>query len=88
VALRAEGGGSANAFLLLFQADLLGIRVVVGAERVTTALGAGALAALALGLRDGPPEPAPGHRYEPELSRDDADRLFAGWQRALGRALH
>ena len=42
--LRADGGATANAFLMQFQADLLGIPVEVAAERETTALGAAALA--------------------------------------------
>ena len=43
--LRADGGASANGFLMQLQADLLGIPVEVAAERETTALGAAALAA-------------------------------------------
>ena len=43
--LRADGGATANGFLMQFQADLLGIPVEVAAERETTALGAAALAA-------------------------------------------
>ncbi len=43
--LRADGGATANAFLMQFQSDLLGIPVEVAAERETTALGAAALAA-------------------------------------------
>jgi glycerol kinase len=85
--LRADGGGTANPFLMQFQADLLGIPVEVALERETTALGAAALASLALGLRDGPPEPPPGTRYEPKLSRDEAELLYAGWRQALGRTL-
>ena len=42
--LRADGGASANGFLMQFQADLLGCPVEVAAERETTALGAAALA--------------------------------------------
>ena len=49
-ALRADGGASANGFLMQFQADLLGLPVEVAAERETTALGAAVLAGLALGL--------------------------------------
>ncbi|HKP19750.1 MAG TPA: glycerol kinase GlpK [Gaiellaceae bacterium] len=86
-ALRVDGGGSANPFLMQFQADVLGIPVEVAAERETTALGAGALAALALGLRDAPPAAAPGARYEPTFSREHADHLYAGWQQALRRTL-
>ena len=43
--LRVDGGATANAFLMQFQADLLGLPVEVAAERETTALGAAALAA-------------------------------------------
>ena len=43
--LRVDGGATANAFLMQFQSDLLGIPVEVAAERETTALGAAALAA-------------------------------------------
>jgi glycerol kinase len=85
--LRVDGGGTANPFLMQFQADLLGVPVEVAVERETTALGAAALAALALGQRDQPPEPAPGARYEPTLPRDEAERLYAGWLEALRRAL-
>ena len=85
--LRADGGGTANPFLMQFQADLLEIPVEVAGERETTALGAAALAALALGLRDRPPEPPPGTRYEPKLPREEAELLYAGWRQALRRAL-
>src|SRR5712691_7422945 len=84
--LRADGGATANAFLMQFQSDLLGIPVEVAAERETTALGAAALAALALGLRDRAPEPPPGTRYEPKLPREEAELLYAGWRQALSRA--
>ncbi|HZO62999.1 MAG TPA: glycerol kinase GlpK [Gaiellaceae bacterium] len=86
-ALRVDGGASANPFLMQFEADLLGVPVEVAAERETTALGAAALAALALGLRDGPPEPQPASRYEPRLPREEAERLYAGWREALRRTL-
>ena len=42
--LRADGGASANGFLIQHQADLLGIPVEVAADLETTALGAAALA--------------------------------------------
>jgi glycerol kinase len=85
--LRADGGAAANAFLMQCQADLLGRPVEVAAERETTALGAAALAAVALGLREGPPAPRPGTRYEPQLERDRADELRAGWRDAVRRTL-
>jgi glycerol kinase len=77
-ALRADGGATANGFLMQFQADLLGVPVEVSAERETTALGAAALAA---GRETGI---VVGAVYEPERSPDEVEDLRAGWQRALG----
>src|SRR5205823_13742629 len=48
--LRADGGASANAFLMQLQADLAGRPVEVAAERETTAIGAAALAGLGAGV--------------------------------------
>jgi len=84
--LRADGGAAANAFLMQFQADVLGIPVEVAAEREQTALGAALLAGLAVGVWERPmPSPA-GRRYEP-APRDETERLYAGWRDALRRAL-
>ena len=89
--LRADGGASANGFLMQLQADLLGCPVEVAAEPETTALGAAALAGLALGVW---PDSATlarhlrrGARYEPASARDEVERLRAGWRVALRRAL-
>ncbi len=50
VELRADGGASANAWLMQFQADILGVPVVLGATSETTALGAAYLAGVGAGL--------------------------------------
>jgi glycerol kinase len=84
--LRADGGQTANRFLMQFQADVLGIPVEVAAEREQTALGAALLAGLAVGLFDEARPTGGGIRYEPAMPRDDADRLYAGWLDALRRA--
>jgi glycerol kinase len=47
--LRADGGATANRFLMQLQADLLGIPVEVAAEREQTGIGAALLAGLAVG---------------------------------------
>ena len=89
--LRADGGASANGFLMQFQADLLGCRVEVAAERETTALGAAALAGRATGLW--PDEAAirarlpPRAVYEPAADRSTVAARRAEWRSALGRAL-
>jgi glycerol kinase len=78
--LRADGGATANAFLMQLQADLLRVPVEVAAERETTALGAAALAA---GTR---PRVAVRARYEPALPEAEADAAREAWAAALARA--
>ncbi len=78
--LRADGGATANGFLMQFQSDLLGIPVEVSAELETTALGAAALAA-GHGSRV-----AVGAVYEPNLSRDAALAQRRAWLTALNRS--
>ena len=89
--LRADGGASANGFLMQFQADLLGCPVEVAAERETTALGAAALAGRAVGLWPGDEAIrqmlSPGAVYEPAADRDWVAARRAEWRSALNRAL-
>jgi glycerol kinase len=89
--LRADGGGADNGFLLQLQADLAGIPVEVPAEREATALGAAALAGLAVGIWSSQDEIGAARRiaarYEPGLDRDEAERLLAAWRAAVRRAL-
>jgi glycerol kinase len=89
--LRADGGGAANRFLMQFQADVSGLPVEVPAERETTALGAAALAGLAVGVWSTQDEVAATRRvevrYEPAMTREEAESLKAGWRTAVRRAL-
>jgi glycerol kinase len=85
--LRADGGATANSFMMQLQADLVGIPVEVAAEQEQTGLGAAVLAGLAVGIWSEPPPTSAGARYEPRLPRDEAERLHAGWRDALRRAL-
>jgi glycerol kinase len=78
--LRADGGATANAFLMQLQADLLGIPVEVAAEQETTALGAAALAA-GRGAR----VPV-GATYAPAAGGDEVGAQRAAWRAALNRA--
>jgi glycerol kinase len=87
--LRADGGASANGWLMQFQADVLGVPVVLGESTETTALGAAYLAGVGVGLwtvsdvRDSFRERA---RYEPRMGEDERAGLLAGWADALDRA--
>jgi glycerol kinase len=87
--LRADGGATANRWLMQFQADVLGVPVVVPEVPETTALGAAYLAGVGVGIwtidqvsrswraKD---------RYEPAMSEDQREELLAGWRRALERS--
>ena len=84
--LRVDGGASANRFLMQFQADILGIPVVVAPHAEMTALGAAALAGLGAGLigeREVSGLLGATQRYEPRMDAPTRARLRAGWARAL-----
>jgi glycerol kinase len=89
-ALRADGGATQNAWLMQFQADVLRMPVEVAGDSEMTALGAAALAGLAVGVWNGLDEVAAawrlGARYEPRMSRDEAAERLAGWHAAVERA--
>jgi glycerol kinase len=87
--LRADGGATANRWLMQFQADVLGVPVSVPEISETTALGAAYLAGVATGLwtvervaemwREA-------DRYEPRMEAARREELLAEWQRALERS--
>ncbi len=88
--LRADGGATANGFLMQFQADVLGRPVVRAAVAETTALGAAFLAGLATGVWSGRGDLLgrirAGDRFEPDMDPGERERLFARWKRAVERA--
>ncbi|TRZ93473.1 MAG: glycerol kinase [Dehalococcoidia bacterium] len=88
--LRVDGGGTANSFLMQFQADILGIPIQRAAVAETTALGAAYLAGLAVGLWHDTVDIKRRWRaaetYEPKFSTDQRESLYAGWKRAVERA--
>ena len=84
--LRADGGATANGWMLQFQADLLGIPVVVPQISETTALGAAYLAGVATGAwseDDIKGMWAEAARYEPSMGDDQREDLIEGWRRAI-----
>ncbi len=89
--LRADGGATANEFLMQFQADMLGRPVVRAAVAETTALGAAFLAGLATGVWSGRGDLLrhirAGDRFEPAMDPEERERLYARWKRAVERAV-
>jgi glycerol kinase len=89
VELRADGGATANAWLMQFQADVLGVPVLVPEIAETTALGAAYLAGVGIGrwtLDQVSSSSRERRRYEPAMSEDERASLHHGWRRALERA--
>ena len=87
--LRVDGGATANNLLMQFQADVLGVPVVRPRVAETTALGAAYLAGLAVGFWKSVAEVAANwqldRRFEPQMPREQAAELVAGWERAITR---
>jgi glycerol kinase len=88
--LRADGGATGNSWLMQFQADVLGVPVVVPEVSETTALGAAYLAGVGAGLWTVDQVSQSWQersRYEPRMSADRRHALLAGWRRAVSRSL-
>jgi glycerol kinase len=87
--LRADGGATANAWLMQFQANVLGVPVLLPEVTDTTALGAAYLAGVGIGLwtLSGVADHwRERRRFEPQMGADQRATLLAGWHRAVGHA--
>jgi len=88
--LRVDGGAVENDFLMQFQADILGVSVQRPTITETTALGAAYLAGLAVGYWESQAEIAQQwlveKTFEPTMSADQREALYAGWKRAVERS--
>ena len=89
--LRVDGGACVNDLLMQFQADVLGIPVLRPEVIETTALGAAYLAGLSAGIYQSPQELAQHwrvqRRFEPQMSRDQAQSLMAHWEKAVRQTI-
>jgi glycerol kinase len=87
--LRVDGGAAANNFLMQFQADILGRRIVRPADIETTALGAAYLAGLATGFWKSAEELQSFWRadrvFEPAMPDCQRKDLYDGWCTAISR---
>ena len=84
--LRADGGATVNHWLMQFQADILGVPVVLPEIAETTALGAAYLAGVGTGawtVDQVARRWREKSRYEPQMSADQRETLLDGWRRAL-----
>jgi glycerol kinase len=84
--LRADGGASRNAFLMQFEADIIGRPVVTASAPEVSALGAAALAFSGLGLAM-PPVPG-AETFAPAMADDVRAAHRYRWDAAIAQTLH
>jgi len=88
-ALKVDGGMVYNDLLMQFQADIVGVPVVRPKVAETTALGAAYAAGLATGYWQNTDEMRANwgmdKTWEPQMSDDQRDTLYAGWKKAVTR---
>ncbi len=89
--LRADGGASANNFLMQFQSDIIGCPVARPRSAESTALGAAYLAGLAVGFWSGLDELRQkvqiDRTFEPAMDEEIRSKLLHGWNKAVSRTL-
>lgn len=87
--LRVDGGMTANDTLMQFQADLLGVEVVVPEVAETTALGAAYAAGIAVGFWSGEDDVVANwkeaKRFTPKMDKEERDRQMRLWKKAVTR---
>jgi len=88
--LRVDGGAAKNDALMQFQADVLDLCVVRPQIQETTALGAAYLAGLGTGYWKSSEQLDAQWQvertFEPQMDRDQAAKLLAGWHKAVERS--
>ena len=88
--LRVDGGATANGSLMQFQADILGVPVVMQETTETTALGAAYLAGLAVGFWKDRTQLTGNSkikkRFIPRMTSRQRESLYRNWKRAVERA--
>ena len=87
--LAVDGGASANAFLMQFQADILGVPILRPAIYESTALGAAYLAGLTVGFWNREELLSARRierRYTPEMDAETRTRKMRFWRKAVSRA--
>ena len=90
-AMRADGGSTASAFLMQFQADILGVPVEIPKISESTGFGAAFIAAFGLGDVSSFGEIKSLWQsqrvYEPQMSEDQRQFLLSKWHKAVSRSL-
>ncbi|MCQ2437023.1 MAG: glycerol kinase GlpK [Clostridia bacterium] len=87
--MRVDGGASANSFLMQFQSDILGMRVLRPKVLETTAMGAAMLAGRAVGMwndRELEKLQTADREFVPNMDDVTRNNLLKKWNRAIERS--
>ncbi len=88
--LLADGGMTANSWLMQFQADIVGMTVVRNKMEDSSATGAAYIAGLKLGIWKNIDEikalAKEKEYYEPKMEKEKAEELYRGWLKAVEKA--
>lgn len=89
--IRVDGGAAKNDFLMKFQSDISGDRVIRPKVLETTALGAAYLSGLAIDYWENMGELTDmwkkDREYEPDMEEGERKMLHSGWKRAVEKSL-
>jgi glycerol kinase len=89
--LLADGGASRSDLLMQFQADMLDCLVLRSSSPDVSPLGAAFLAGLVVGIWSDEAEierlVPPRDRFEPQMTADHREALYAGWRAAVARTV-
>lgn len=86
--LRADGGPTANHYLMQFQSDMARVEVSVPEIQELSGFGAACAAGFSCGLYDPAAVYGQARRsYTPKMEESERDERYAGWQKAVRQAL-
>lgn len=89
--LKADGGAVNNSFLMQFQADILGVPVIVPEVTETTCLGTAYIAGLQVGFWRNMKEIQNSWKvrktYNPSMEISKREELYNGWSKALKKTI-
>jgi glycerol kinase len=89
--LHVDGGPSRNSFLMQFQADMLGIPVLVPPRDELSAIGVSYMGGLGIGFWRSPEEilgfQAEPRRFEPSMPSETREKLAGEWKSAVSQAI-
>jgi glycerol kinase len=89
--LRVDGGATANSFLMQFQSDILGAKVVVSNVAELSSMGSVYLAGLAVGIWNSVEEISrlnqENERYHPLMADETRNQYYQGWKQTVNCVL-